>query len=290
VTPSVASALLDIDPARFREGFDREAFVVRHHLAAHPLLSLPRLVELARALPERNVEYNAGNIPMSIAPELTPANGLTIDETIRRIAECQSWMALKWVETDPEYRELLDRCLAEIATHSESVRPGMRQPEGFIFVSSPGAVTPYHMDPEHNFLLQVRGTKTVHVFDGRDRSIVSEHDLERFYGGGHRNLVFEEAKGARARAVQLAPGLGVHVPCHAPHWVLNGPEVSVSFSITFRTPDLERRSTLHTYNGRLRRRGWNPSEVGRHPRRDALKYVVYRAWRRVQRVLEARAA
>ena len=31
--------------------------------------------------------------------------------------------------------------------------------EAFIFISSPNTVTPYHMDPEYNFLLQIRGTK-----------------------------------------------------------------------------------------------------------------------------------
>jgi len=40
--------------------------------------------------------------------------------------------------------------------------------QAFIFVSSPEAVTPLHMDPEHNFLLQVRGLKTLHLFDPND--------------------------------------------------------------------------------------------------------------------------
>jgi cytochrome P450 len=39
---------------------------------------------------------------------------------------------------------------------SEPLAPGMCQREGFIFISSPGAVTPFHLDPEHNFLLQIK--------------------------------------------------------------------------------------------------------------------------------------
>ena len=31
----------------------------------------------------------------------------------------------------------------------------MMKPQGFIFISSPDAVTPYHFDPEHNILLQL---------------------------------------------------------------------------------------------------------------------------------------
>lgn len=293
--PSVADSepaalrLLDMDPAAFRAGFDRRPFLIRHHLRGHPLFALPRLLELARVLPEEDIEYNAGDLPVSIASELTPRTGLSVEETIRRIAECRSWMVLKRVERDPAYRALLHRCLAEVKELSDPLRPGMHFAQGFIFLSSPGSVTPYHMDPEHNFLLQIRGTKRVHQWDPRDRTVVSERDLERFYGGGPRNMVLGEAQRATAAVVDLGPGFGLHFPVTAPHWVKNGPEVSLSFSITFRTPDLERRSIVHSVNGFLRRRGWTPSPFGAHPWRDSVKHTAFRAWRRARR-LAGRAA
>ncbi|HEX2489704.1 MAG TPA: hypothetical protein VHR27_09880, partial [Blastocatellia bacterium] len=39
--------LLDIDGETFRAGFNRAPFLIRHHLADHPLFSLRRLIELA---------------------------------------------------------------------------------------------------------------------------------------------------------------------------------------------------------------------------------------------------
>jgi hypothetical protein len=280
-----APGLLDIHPVTFRDHFDRKPFLIGHRLADHPLFALPRLMELARALPENNVEYNAGDLPISLEPERTPRNGLSAQETIRRIAECKSWMVLKYVENDPDYGDLLHRCLNEVKVHSDSIYPGMQQAEGFIFLTSPGSVTPYHMDPEHNFLLQIRGSKTIHLFNGRDRSIVTEEDLERFYGGSHRNLSFKEEYRTRAWDFVLPPGLGLHFPVTAPHFVENGPEVSISFSITFRTPDLERRSIVHNVNAYLRRRGWKPSPVGKHPWRDGFKYQAYRLWRKTRKLL-----
>lgn len=271
---------LDIDPVAFETNFDRRPFLIGHRLVHHPLFALPRLLELARALPENCVEYNAGEIPISLEPEKTPRTGLSADETIRRIAECKSWMALKYVENDPDYRELLLSCLAEVKVHSEGRWPGMIQPQGFIFLSSPGSVTPYHMDPEHNFLLQIRGTKRIYLFDPRDRSILDDEELERFYGGAHRNMQFKEENRNKAWIFDLTPGQGLHFPVTAPHWVENGAEVSVSFSITFRTPDLERRSIIHNVNAWLRRRGLRPSTPGAHPWRDALKYTSYRVWRK----------
>ena len=276
--------LLDIDPDKFRADFNRAPFIIGHHLVDHPLFSLPRLVELAQRLPEKQIEYNAGKLPVSVDPSQTPRNGLSVEETIRRIEECQSWMVLKYVETDPEYRDLLMRCLAEVKEHSETITPGMVQPEAYIFITSPGSVTPYHMDPELNFLLQIRGSKTVYQFDGRDRSIVTEEDLERFYTGAHRNMKFNEAWRAGAWKFELEPGQGLHFPVAYPHWVQNHDAVSISFSITFRTPAIERTSIIHRVNARLRRWGLTPSPVGQRGWSDALKFQGYRAWRRVRRL------
>ena len=44
-----------------------------------------------------------------------------------------------------------------------------------------------HFDPEHNFLLQVRGTKEMNVA-GFVSTDAGQRELERFYRGGHRNL------------------------------------------------------------------------------------------------------
>jgi hypothetical protein len=278
--PGTAAPLLDIDADRFRAGFDRHPFFIRHRLTDHALFTLPRLVKLARDLPADHIEYNAGNIPIGMNPELTPRNGLTPEETVRRIAECNSWMALKYVEQDPDYGTLLEQCLAEVRSLSEPLRPGMRDLQGFIFVSSPGSVTPYHMDPEHNFLLQIRGSKQVSLFDGQDRTILSELELERFHGGGHRNLEFREEYDAKAMRYRLEPGLGLHFPATSPHYVRNGPEVSVSFSITFRTPDLEARARVHSANGWLRRHGIEPVPRAVSPLRDGVKSLAWRVARR----------
>ncbi|MCS7044725.1 MAG: cupin domain-containing protein [Gemmataceae bacterium] len=280
-----SAPLLSIDAAAFRENFNRRPFLIGHRLTSHPLFELPRLLELARTLPEANVEYNAGDIPVSLRPELTPRTGLSVEETVRRIEDCKSWMVLKYVEHDPEYRDLLHRCLAEIRVHSEPLVPGMMQAQGFIFLSSPQSVTPFHIDPEHNFLLQIRGTKRIHQFDARDRSIVTEEQLERFYEGAHRNLPFDEAWRSKAWVFDLQPGQGLHFPVTAPHFVENGPGVSVSFSVTFRTPDLEYRGLVYNVNSWLRRRGWRPTPVGVSPWRDRLKCFGYRLCRRLQRLL-----
>jgi hypothetical protein len=273
--------LLEIPPVEFERHFSREPFLLGHRLTQHPLFDIDRLLQLAQSLPSECIEYNAGNLPTCIDPALTPRNGLSVQETIRRIAECRSWLVLKYVERDPHYRDLLEECLQEVRPHSEPIAPGMMHPQAFIFVTSPGSVTPFHIDPEHNFLLQIRGSKRVRMLDGRDRGIVSEEDLENFYGDRGRNLRLKPVHEDAGWTFELQPGQGLHFPVTYPHWVQNGDAVSISFSITFRTPDLDRRRALYRMNGDWRRRGWRPWSVGCSRLRDDLAYLAYRARRKV---------
>jgi hypothetical protein len=270
--------LLDLDPDRFRACFRHWPFLLPHRLVGHPLFALPRLIELARGLPESFVEYYAGDLPKSLEWHTTPRNGLSVEETIRRIEQHCSWMVLKRVEQDPDYDRLLQAGLDEIAALSEPLDPGMHERAGAIFISSPGAVTPYHMDVEYNFLVQLRGFKQFHVFPGHDRALVSEVEVEEHLarGGPNRNLDFDERKADLGLPFRLEAGLALYVPSLHPHWVKNGPHVSISFSLGFETHRSDRKTAIHVVNHRLRRFGLRPAPPGDSELRDRLKHLAYR--------------
>ena len=270
--------LIDLDREVFAAYFDKKPFHIRHSLGDHPLFALPRLIELARKLPEAYVEYNAGTLPVGVRADQTPRNGLSPEETVRRIAGNGSWMVLKNVQQDPEYGALLERCLEQVAEQAGSAMPRMTRREGFIFLSSPGAVTPFHLDPEHNFLLQIRGTKTVSMWDRDDRFVLPDAELEKFYAAFvHRNLPWRDVFQTTAWVVPLQPGQGLHFPVAVPHWVKNGPEVSISFSITFRSESSHRRELIHRANARLRRLGLSPRPPGRSVLLDSAKRAAFAA-------------
>ena len=58
----------------------------------------------------------------------------------------------------------------------------MRRRTGYLFITAPAANTPMHFDPEHSFLLQVRGTKHVSVAAFEDDA-VRQRELDRYYDG-----------------------------------------------------------------------------------------------------------
>ena len=270
----------DIDAGVFQRGFNRRPFKIGHHLADHPLLTLPSLIELSKRLPESNVRYNRADVQVSQAVYSAPKTGLSIEDTIRQIEECGSWMVLRFVDQDPEYRALVDECLDEIQVFSGPIMPGMFKREGFVFITSPGGVTPFHMDPEYNFLLQIRGKKTASLLDVSDRSIVSEELLEKFLSGDDYKHDFMDEYQDKAHLRLEPPCEGLHFPLNWPHWIKNGDEVPISFSITFRSHESERREIVYKVNNSLRKRAITPRPYGQSRLVDSAKFYAFRAARR----------
>lgn len=272
------------DSARgiFASAYPETPARLTHGLVDHPLLALPALVELAASLPDKDVEYNPGKLPIGIEPEEVPSPRLGIAETIRSIEENGSWMVLKLVEQNPAYRELLHSALAEIVPLVTPKTGEMLTLQGFIFISSPDAVTPFHFDPEHNILLQIRGEKTMTVFPVADETILPPQAHEGFHlGQHHRNIAWEESFATKGTSFLLKPGEAIHVPVKAPHWVKNGPQVSVSLSVTWRSTWSYEEADARAFNHLLRKFGVTPASPKRLPAHNRGKSLAYRAIRKL---------
>jgi hypothetical protein len=257
---------------------------LHHHLPDHPLLSLDALAKLGEMLPATQVEFNPGDLPVGIRPEDVPANGLSIGQTIRSIDSNNSWAVLKNIESVEAYRDLLLNLLKEIRPVVEPRTGEMLTPQGFIFVSSPGSITPYHFDPEHNILLQLRGQKIMHVWAAGDERFAGRIEHERYHTGGHRNLPWQNVYRDDADAVLLAPGDAIFVPVMSPHYVANGDMPSISLSITWRSEWSYRESEAHAANALLRRWGFDPAMPPRWPRHARIKTLAWRILRRIRLV------
>jgi hypothetical protein len=267
---------IHLDPARF-EPWKIQA--VTHALADHPLLQIDALVELGRRQQQRKLvrtHSSAATAGTSFAdaPNLHP-NARDAVTTLADIERAGAWMSLLNVQADPIYRRLVDEVLDEVKPIVERRDPGMCYRAGWIFVSSPRTVTPFHMDHEHNFILQIRGTKRLYTWDPFDREVVSERAQERFHDQHSRELVvWSEAWRPRARVFDLEPGLGGYMPSTTPHMVENGDGPSITMSFTYYTDATRQRELLYRGNARLRRLGLEPRPVGASPGRDRVKHAV----------------
>jgi Cupin-like domain len=271
-------SIVNIDKAVAKEKFLKQAFTLKHTLADNPLFTLPRLIELAKTLPRDMIEYNSGKLAIGVKPEDVPKIDMVPEEVIKSIETANAWMVIKRAEHDPEYKAVLEQFVQEANIASGRSANDYSDVEGFIFVSSAGATTPFHRDAEENILIQIKGDKFVRTFDHSDRTLVSEEGME-LSPNQHRNQHYEEWFESRATLHTLKPGDAVHMPYMVPHWVSTGKSYSISMAMTWKTPEVKRLNKIRLMNGTLRRFGMPQKPPGVSPLRDAAKVFAHDAMR-----------
>ena len=265
---------------KFSKNYPEKPHRLTHNLGEHPLMKLEALARLGEKLPEKSVEYNKGDLPVGVAPDEVQSNGLSIGDTIRQVEQSGSWAVLKNIEVMPKYEALLLDLLGELRPHIEEKTGEMLRPQGFVFVSSPGAVTPYHFDPEHNILLQLRGSKVMTQFPAGNPEFAPDQTHETYHTGGPRNLVWRDDLGAGGTEWRLGPGDALFVPVMAPHHVKNGPEPSISLSITWRSDWSFAEADARAFNSLLRKIKMSPRAPGRYPVQNTGKAYAWRVMRK----------
>ena len=260
---------------------------LRHNFQEHPLLQLPRLAQFGKMrwpLGQcRFIRPGATQASALVLAQQTP-DGRTIDELFRRIEEPGSWVALYNVETDPEYRALLAEVARSASPLIEREQPGIFLMTGFIFISAPPSVTPFHIDRENTFWLQIHGHKTMNVWDPTDRIVVPGDLVENFIvSQSLKKVRLKEEFRPRSHEFETGPGEGVYLPSTAPHmtrsnpdWARPGDGVAVSLSVNFYTSVTRRTARVHQTNAMLRKfLGLSPALPG-NSRWDPLKAPVGR--------------
>ena len=267
--------------AAFQGAYPDAILKLKHKLLGHPLMELESLIGLSERLPAIVIEHNLGDLPVGIGQHDVPAHTLTVAETIASIENNASWMVLKNIELDPTYKALLHEVLAEIEPVVKAQTGEMLNLVGFIFISSPNAVTPFHSDPEYNILLQTRGVKTMTLFDGFDETIIPSQFHEIYHAGGPRTVPWKDEFAPKGTAVTLEAGDAIYVPLKWPHHVKNGPEVSISLSVTWRSHWSYAEADTRAFNKILRKLGMNPSPPQPLPATNALKSNTWKVLRKL---------
>ena len=261
----------------FRERLNKESFAFRHRLASHPLFETSRLADLGSRIanskgPKRLVAFRAGRGSPGVKfVEFT--RDQDPNDLIQSLPDSDILLRLSCVqEYDEAYRTLHQQIFEEVERRGGFA---LRQEIGWssmtILLSSPGVVTPYHIDHQSNLLFQLRGRKSIWLFDPRDRRILGDAAIERYYCGDTYAADYREQLQCAGTLYELAPNDGIHNPPLGPHWVRNGSEVSISLSVNFSLRESEGRARVYQVNRYLRWIGLKPLPPGQSAARDWMK-------------------
>ncbi|MBI1398038.1 MAG: hypothetical protein GC151_18850 [Betaproteobacteria bacterium] len=288
VVPPIGS---DVDPVvRLRESWGHAPFYHTNHWVdiSNLDLELPALDRMLRRLPPEKVfvrtpgtDPDFGSIPrIPFGPE-------PLAEQLA--ARSLHVVVLSLEDHDPGFAAALDAFMARIAPALAGPGREVIMATTGIFLASGRSVVPFHVDLEHNFLMQVYGSKQLNVFPNDDQEILPEIAREHAsrYTGEGRFLKYRPEFEERGQGFQLGPGMSGYQPAFCPHWVGNGDEVTLSVLFSVYTQAEFRKKLTHMANRTLRRLGVNPSHVGASPLADRIKYGTAVSLRKVVRKARA---
>jgi hypothetical protein len=191
--------------------------------------------------------------------------GLTLNDAIDRFEERQASIRINNPEFDAEYRQIIEGLLAEVAAQVDPMDPRMTWYSTYVFISARDSTTPYHMDREMNFLLQICGGKKVCLWDHADDEIMTDEPKDSLLAHAGSRPAYRPCFESKAAVFQLQPGLGVHHPFIAPHRVHAGSELPISpLVVTFRTKRSDTWTEAHIFNSHMQCLGLKPVPVGQH--------------------------
>lgn len=245
-----------------------------HALHEHPLLTLEAIADLATRMPADSVAVEAAAKPLAHQPgePTVTLDGASVARQILELEHNDAWFNLLNVEQVPEYAELVDDIVREVAASAGLPLDAIGKRMGFIFASSPGAVTSAHFDIEQSLCMQLRGTRTLGMGRFRDDDH-RRREVERYWEGVFGRL---DELPEQTRSYELAPGRGVFIPPYTPHWITNHDAPSLSMTVAFFTRDNADEASVEALNRHLRRLRVQPAAYGTRPRVDRAKVAVMR--------------
>ncbi|MDX7950257.1 hypothetical protein P7D22_03570 [Lichenihabitans sp. Uapishka_5] len=280
-SPTAGSSLFDAaDRETFAACFNKTSFLLKHSLPDTGLFTLPRIAELANAMLASGRKDTVSALHFKDARLDSKFTSLAeerqLTDIVERLSNSGSWIKLTRVQDfDTSCAAVLNAMIDDIESLSGvRIRQDLTWATMTLFLASPGISTPYHIDHESNFLFQVQGSKEVCLFSQDDRELLPDREIERFYNGNAEAARYRSELQHRGTVFHLGPGLAVHHPPLAPHWVKNGQDISVSVSVGFCLKPLERRARVYQANFVLRQLGLRPRGPGLSRTGDRVKTGV----------------
>lgn len=275
--------------------YNQAPFLLGHRLNEHEAFSLESLFGLCRRMEPGDVKVRTGAVPKDYHFDTSLKDhrqGLTLEDAIGDLEGRRAYIAIYNPERDAQYRPLIEELVGEIGLAVRRHERRINWYSTYVFISSAESLTPYHMDREMNFLLQIRGTKLAELWRGYDDAVMTSAQRDHIFSYDEdARAKYSDDLEARAQRFELVPGLGVHHPFIAPHLIRTTSQVSISLAITFRTPQSDMWSDAHRFNERILRPFHLPAgSVRQSATVDRAKAAMFRTVRRARRLAGRPAA
>ncbi|MES2392831.1 MAG: hypothetical protein V4555_14390 [Acidobacteriota bacterium] len=183
--PAQIGRIMECDHKVFQRDLNILPYEIAHTLKDHPLFQLSALAELAQRVAARrnphmsggDVYFNEGAIDAGAKPnyDRPESERAAAAELVRKIEQAEAWVILKHIEREEGYRQIMEATVCDaLSLAGERGRRLLRRIKWFeaiVFITSPNRVTEYHIDRECSWIFQIRGDKTINLFDRADKDV-----------------------------------------------------------------------------------------------------------------------
>ena len=250
----------------------------KHSFNEHHLLHFDQLKSLALRHP--SIRFNSSKLSRSqnldtVIKDCPPETSLK--DALNNIQTSNSCIVIREIQKDPQYTALINNLLRDIQTDKKIKPSQMRNINAWVFITSPGGVTPYHRDIETTHFFHIEGKKKFYVWDHHDREVVTQEENEFFHGVSNlKETKYKDQIISKAKTYDLTSGDGLYIPATAPHMVENDFDTfTVSFSITYMSDDDYKIRRIHKINQILRKFGFNPKDTNQSTIANFCKLITH---------------
>lgn len=235
--------------------FGADLGVYQHTLHQNALFSGAALAQLLDSYPREKLEiFTVGADQKSVDKSRRgSAESLNGAQLLDAVKKGRIWMRLRGAnKAAAGYQQIADKMFAELhqmhhglTTFSHDVG---------VIISSPGLQEFYEFEMPLTALFQVRGEKTLRVWDAREPYIRDEHLETQALTGLAPAVEFNPIWNEDAQSVALKPGLMATWAQNSPHRLINSDALNVALYAAFMTPAALLRANVIYGNAVMRRK------------------------------------
>jgi len=229
---------------------------LNHNLHRNSLFQEDALVQLIEKLTRDDYMVNTMDITAHNSASLREGEirGLSGKAVLEAVKKGHIWLLLLHAQRlDSRYHDLLRELYGEFSRTLPFFRPYLL--DSSILISSPNVLVYYHLDIPGQMLLQISGAKRVYIYPNREPFVNRAYLEKTLLGEEHEcGLPYDPRFDEHAAVYDLQPGQLLHWPLNAPHRIINGNSVNISFATEHFTRSLRRQFFVNYANGVLRKR------------------------------------